>query len=103
LLSNGNFTVTLDSKYLSKAKIVNLRDYPLQIRLFFTHDFHINGYEAGDNALFNTQQLPTIYYKGKWYFLVCGDSGEEGVNQHASAKHHESTAPNASKGGNNKC
>jgi GH15 family glucan-1,4-alpha-glucosidase len=39
--------------FLRKVKIVNHRDYPLKIRLFFTHDFHINGYEAGDTAFFD--------------------------------------------------
>ena len=69
--------------FLRKAKIMNQRDYPLQIRLFFTHDFHINGYEAGDTAFFDPQQHAIIHYKGKRYFLVGGDSGGEGFNQYA--------------------
>ena len=47
----------------------------MQIRLFFTHDFHIYGYEAGDTAFFDPQQRAIIHYKGKRYFLVGGDSG----------------------------
>lgn len=69
--------------FLRKAKIVNQRDYPLQIRLFFTHDFHINGYEAGYTAFFDPQQRAIIHYKGKGYFLVGGDNGEGGFNQYA--------------------
>jgi len=38
--------------FLRKIKIVNEADSNHEIRLFFTQDFHIYGYEAGDTALF---------------------------------------------------
>ncbi len=60
--------------FLRKIKVTNLLERKLKVRVFFTHDFHINGYESGDTALYNPQLEAIVHYKGKRYFLV-GSSG----------------------------
>jgi GH15 family glucan-1,4-alpha-glucosidase len=61
--------------FLRKIKVINRLDELREIRLFFTHDFHIYGYEAGDTALFEPQLNAVIHYKGKRYFLVGSTAG----------------------------
>ncbi len=69
--------------FLRKIKVSNQTEKPQQIRLFFTHDFHIYGYEAGDTALFEPQLGAIIHYKGKRYFLVGGAGVGGGFYQYA--------------------
>jgi GH15 family glucan-1,4-alpha-glucosidase len=69
--------------FLRKIKVTNNLDQKREIRLFFTHDFHIYGYEAGDTAFFEPQQSVIIHYKGKRCFLVGGASGGRGFYQYA--------------------
>ncbi len=69
--------------FLRKIKVSNHLDRQQEIRLFFTHDFHIYGYEAGDTALFEPQLGGIVHYKGKRYFLVGGATGGKGFYQYA--------------------
>lgn len=69
--------------FIRKIKATNTSSQPHQLRLFFTHDFHINGYEAGDTALFDPKSNALVHYKGKRYFLVGGNSGGKGFYQYA--------------------
>ena len=69
--------------FLRKIKIVNETDSSHEIRLFFTQDFHIYGYEAGDTALFEPSLNAIVHYKGQRYFLVGGAAGGEGFYQYA--------------------
>jgi GH15 family glucan-1,4-alpha-glucosidase len=69
--------------FLRKITVTNTLDVPQEIRLFFTHDFHIYGYEAGDTALFEPQLGAIIHYKGKRYFLVGGAAAGKGFYQYA--------------------
>jgi GH15 family glucan-1,4-alpha-glucosidase len=69
--------------FLRKIKVVNEADVTHEVRLFFTQDFHIYGYEAGDTALFEPSLNAIIHYKGKRYFLVGGASGGTGFYQYA--------------------
>jgi GH15 family glucan-1,4-alpha-glucosidase len=69
--------------FLRKIKVTNQLDRKQEIRLFFTHDFHIYGYEAGDTAFFEPQLSAIIHYKGKRYFLVGGATGGKGFYQYA--------------------
>ncbi len=72
-----------ENVFLRKIHLTNQLDEPQEIRLFFTHDFHIYGYEAGDTALFEPQLNAVIHYKGKRYFLVGGLGAGEGFYQYA--------------------
>ncbi len=69
--------------FLRKIKVSNQLDQTQKVRLFFTHDFHIYGYEAGDTAFFEPQVNAIVHYKGKRYFLVGGASGGKGFYQYA--------------------
>ena len=69
--------------FIRKIKATNISQTPRQIRLFFTQDFHINGYEAGDTAFFEPNIGAIVHYKGKRYFLVGGASGGKGFHQYA--------------------
>ena len=69
--------------FLRKIKIVNEADSNHEIRLFFTQDFHIYGYEAGDTALFEPSLNAIVHYKGQRYFLIGGAAGGKGFYQYA--------------------
>lgn len=69
--------------FLRRIKVTNNTDYPHEIRLFFTQDFHIYGYEAGDTAFFEPTLNSIIHYKRKRYFLVGGVSGGKGFHEYA--------------------
>jgi GH15 family glucan-1,4-alpha-glucosidase len=64
--------------FLRKIKVVNEADINHEVRLFFTQDFHIYGYEAGDRAFFEPSLSAIIHYKGKRYFLVGGATSGTG-------------------------
>ncbi len=69
--------------FLRKIKVTNTSDRQQEVRLFFTHDFHIYGYEAGDTAFYEPNLSAIIHYKGKRYFLVGGASSGKGFHQYA--------------------
>lgn len=69
--------------FLRKIKVANNSDLPHEIRLFFTQDFHIYGYEAGDTAFFEPKLDAIVHYKRKRYFLVGGAGGGTGFYQYA--------------------
>ena len=69
--------------FLRKIKVSNELDRTQEVRLFFTQDFHIYGYEAGDTAFFEPNLSAIIHYKGKRYFLVGGTTGGKGFYQYA--------------------
>lgn len=69
--------------FLRKVKVSNQLDRKQEIRLFFTNDFHIYGYEAGDTAFFDPKLSVIVHYKGKRYFLVGGVGAGRGFYQYA--------------------
>ncbi len=69
--------------FLRKIRVTNNSDQNRAVRLFFTHDFHIYGYEAGDTAFFEPKLGAIVHYKGKRYFLVGGASAGKGFFQYA--------------------
>jgi GH15 family glucan-1,4-alpha-glucosidase len=81
--------------FMRKIKIDNKQDRTRSIRIFFTHDFHIYGYEAGDTAFFDPQLDAVIHYKGKRYFLIGGTGAGRGFHQYAigykEVESHEGT------------
>ena len=58
--------------FIRKIKATNNSNQPHRILLFFCQDFHINGYDAGDTALYIPNSESIVHYKGKRYFLVGG-------------------------------
>jgi GH15 family glucan-1,4-alpha-glucosidase len=69
--------------FIRKIRATNISDHALLIRLFFTQDFHIYGYGAGDTAFYEPNLDAIVHYKGKRYFLVGGASAGTGFHQYA--------------------
>ena len=58
--------------YLKKIIVKNLKNQPRDLRLFFSHDFHIYGNEVGDTANYDPRNQALIHYKDRRYFLMNG-------------------------------
>jgi len=56
--------------YLRKIIVKNLRNTNRDVRLFFTHDFHILGNEIGDTVNYDPGNKAIIHYKNRRYFLI---------------------------------
>ncbi|MBI4217658.1 MAG: glycoside hydrolase family 15 protein [Elusimicrobia bacterium] len=70
--------------YIKKIIVKNLTNRPREARLFFSHDFHISGSEAGDTAFYDPRNQALIHYKGQRYFLMnCCDPTKCGVEHFA--------------------
>ena len=69
--------------FIRKIKATNNSDQPHRFLLFFCQDFHINGYDAGDTALYVPNSESVVHYKGKRYFLVGGASADKGFYQYS--------------------
>ncbi len=70
--------------FLRKVTVRNQSNSKADIRLFFTQDFHIYGYEAGDTAIFEPKSRAVVHYKRKRYFLVGGVTASgQGFYQYA--------------------
>lgn len=59
-----------ENLYLRQITVHNDRDQEREIRLFFSHDFHIGGYEVGDSAYYEPERKALFHYKGKRWFLI---------------------------------
>jgi GH15 family glucan-1,4-alpha-glucosidase len=70
--------------YIKKVEATNLQGNERQVRLFFSHDFHLYGNDIGDTAYFDPRTRSIIHYKAKRYFLInCYESEKCGVNHYA--------------------
>jgi glucoamylase len=56
--------------YIKRTVITDLRGKDRDLRLFFSHDFHIYGNDVGDTAYFDPRTRTVIHYKGHRYFLI---------------------------------
>src|SRR5262249_29101359 len=50
--------------------VTDLAGREREVRLFFSHDFHLYGNEIGDTAYFDPRSQAVIHYKLNRYFLV---------------------------------
>lgn len=71
----------LKDVFLRKIIVKNLATRDREVRLFFSHDFHIYETDIGDTALFDPYLKAVIHYKKNRYFLINGSVGEEGLYQ----------------------
>ena len=70
--------------YIKKVEVKNLHDKEREVRLFFSHDFHLYGNDIGDTAYFDPRTRSIIHYKANRYFLInCCNSEKYGVNHYA--------------------
>ena len=71
--------------YLRKVVLTNTSDTKKDIRLFFSHDFHIYGEDSGDTALYEPTLKAIVHYKRKRYFLINGETTRnDGIDQYAT-------------------
>jgi GH15 family glucan-1,4-alpha-glucosidase len=70
--------------YIKKVEVTNLRGNERQVKLFFSHDFHLYGNDIGDTAYFDPRTRSIIHYKANRYFLInCCQSETYGVDYYA--------------------
>ncbi len=70
--------------YIKKVEVKNLQGEERQVRLFFSHDFHLYGNTIGDTAYFDPRTRSIIHYKANRYFLIsCCEAGGCGVRYYA--------------------
>lgn len=56
--------------YVKQIEVMNLAGSARDVRLFFSHDFHLYGYEISDTAYFDPRTKSIIHYKLNRYFLA---------------------------------
>jgi len=56
--------------YVRQIEVTDLEGRPRDVRLFFSHDFHLYGHEIGDTAYFDPRTESLIHYKVNRYFLA---------------------------------
>jgi glucoamylase len=67
-----------ENLYLRRIDVTNNAPRARQVRLFFSHDFHISENEVGDTAYYEPQRRAVFHYKGPRWFLINGcRAGEE--------------------------
>jgi GH15 family glucan-1,4-alpha-glucosidase len=73
--------------YLRKVVVKNLTDRQQQAKVFFSHDFHIYGEDAGDTVMFEPTLNAIIHYKRNRYFLINGLTEEQqGIHEYATGQ-----------------
>jgi GH15 family glucan-1,4-alpha-glucosidase len=56
--------------YAKQIEVTDLAGRTRDVRLFFSHDFHLYGHEIGDTAYFDPRTQSIIHYKCNRYFLA---------------------------------
>ena len=59
-----------ENLYLRQIAVFNEQDRKREVRLFFSHDFHISGTEVGDSAYYEPERKALFHYKDKRWFLI---------------------------------
>ncbi len=66
-----------ENLYVRRMEVTNHADHARQVRLFFSHDFHISENAVGDTAYYEPQRRAVLHYKGPRWFLICGQRAGE--------------------------
>jgi GH15 family glucan-1,4-alpha-glucosidase len=69
--------------FLRRVLIRNLSEFPREVRVFFSHNFHIAETDIGDTAFYNPFLQAVIHYKRDNWFLATGTSRYNGIYQYA--------------------
>jgi glucoamylase len=73
--------------YLKKIAVKNSVDKKREVKVFFSHDFHIYGEDAGDTVMFEPSLQSIIHYKRKRYFLINGITDQNtGIHEFATGQ-----------------
>jgi len=68
-----------------QIRVENLADREREVRLFFSHDFHISDHPVGDTAAYDPRTLTVTHYKDERHFLFnCCTPYTCGVQQFAT-------------------
>jgi GH15 family glucan-1,4-alpha-glucosidase len=79
--------------YLRKMVVENLSDEEKDVRLFFSHDFHIYGNEIGDTAAHRPEFNAILHYKGERHFLINAFANNKyGVDEFATGNKETETS-----------
>ncbi len=71
-------TVDVDTNiYIRKIEITNLLPKEREVKLFFSHDFHLYGNDIGDTAYFDPRTDTVIHYNANRYFLINSSTSEK--------------------------
>jgi GH15 family glucan-1,4-alpha-glucosidase len=62
--------------YLRKIAVTNTADVKREVRVIFSHDFHIYGEDSGDTVMYEPILKSVIHYKRKRYFLIKGETDQ---------------------------
>lgn len=73
-----------ESILLRRIRIMNLRDQPREVRVFFNHDLNINESDIGDTALYDPTNGTMVHYKRDRAFLIGGVGSGGGIAQFAT-------------------
>jgi GH15 family glucan-1,4-alpha-glucosidase len=73
--------------FLRKIIVNNTCNEKREVRLFFSHDFHIYGEDTGDTAFYEPTLNSIVHYKRKRYFLIDGLTDQkQGIYQFATGQ-----------------
>ncbi len=74
--------------FLRKIRVTNLSEKDREVRIFFSHDFHIYGEKSGDTAFYEPTNKSIIHYKRCRYFLVNGlvESNKDGLYEFSTGQ-----------------
>lgn len=61
-----------ENLFVRRFEVTNRANMQRDVRLFFHHDFRINGSEASDTAYYEPDYRAVIHYKGANWFLING-------------------------------
>ena len=59
-----------ENLYVRRIAVENLAEEQREVRLFFTQDLHIGGYEVGDSVYYEPERRAVFHYKGPRWFTV---------------------------------
>ena len=73
--------------FLRKVVINNVGGGRREVRVFFSHDFHIYGEDTADTAMYEPTLNSVVHYKRNRYFLVDGVTDQDhGIYQFATGQ-----------------
>src|SRR5579884_2304130 len=77
-----------ENLYIRRVSITSESSSPLDVRLFFHHDFHIYQNDVGDTAYYEPQRKVLFHYKDLRWFLINGYRGpdDHGIDQFATGQ-----------------
>lgn len=70
--------------YVRQIDATDLSGRARDVRLFFSHDFHLYGHEIGDTAYFDPRTEAIVHYKVNRYFLANCFAGDKRVADYFS-------------------